>query len=287
MFRTFYQDRKNTTTVWNPGDTEENYKPLNLNGPNYTVDDFSYTFNSDGFRCDEFSEVSDFPVVFTGCSYTEGIGLPLHEMWTTHLINRLKKELPGARIPTWNMGLGGSGIDYTARVFVEFAPILKPKYMFYLLGSIHRREFAYGDTLVQTWFPNATNMFKPSMVFNMLGRLFSDEHYAMYRTHVSLLLMQQTAKLSNTKVFVFDMMHGQEDELKKDALFANFENIEYFKLRHVPYDFPDKIVLPPEMSHLRNSPWMARDNSHPGAVWQYAISEQIWDLVKDKMIMSA
>jgi len=288
MFHDYFTTRKNSTATWNPSDSLESYKPVNVDGSlNYTIDDFSYTFNSDGFRCDGFSDLSDFPVAFMGCSYTEGIGLPLHEVWVNYIIDRIIKKHSGAKIPVWNLGIGGTGIDFAARAFVKYAPVLKPKYIFYLLSSATRREFAYGDERIQLWFPKATSPFQPSMAFNLMGRLFADEHYALYRTYISLLLMQQTAKLSNTKIFVFDMAYDLIDDTKKAQIFTYLENIEYFKLTQYPFfhrNLLEGIPLAKEMHYLRERPILARDNIHPGAIWQCNIADQIWDLVKDKII---
>lgn len=286
MFEDYYRNRKNTESVWNPCDTLANYKPVNAYGRNYAINGFSYKFNSYGYRSDEFTEISDFPIMFMGCSYTEGVGLPISDLWVSHFVRALKAAHPDYRIPLWNFGLGGTGIDRAARTLVEFAPIIKPKYVIYLLSTMHRREFVFGDNFLQQWVPNQRNS-KDRPEFQLIERLFSDEYYALHQTYLSLLLLQQTAKLSNTKVLIFDLMFDLDNDEKKKQLFSGAENVEYFRL--YPYKFTNKntinaIPIPESMSYLRTRPILARDSMHPGSVWQYEIFRQIWEQVKDKMI---
>src|ERR1700756_242977 len=108
--------RSNQTLDWLPSDTAENYVKKNKFGPNlYQPDTFKYKFNSHGFRCDEFNLTSELPVVFLGCSSTEGIGLPLGHTWAYQLHQKIvgKTDL---KIPYWNLALGGTGIDTQAHL---------------------------------------------------------------------------------------------------------------------------------------------------------------------------
>jgi hypothetical protein len=74
---------------WNSPDSIENYKHLNSLRRNYTTTEITYSFNDDGYRCDSFSTESEFPILFMGCSLTEGVGLPLNEVWSYHLHDRM------------------------------------------------------------------------------------------------------------------------------------------------------------------------------------------------------
>ena len=54
----------------------------------------SYEYNSNFFRCDEFtdSHKEKYHVVFGGCSETEGIGGNLNESWAYKLYLKLKEK---------------------------------------------------------------------------------------------------------------------------------------------------------------------------------------------------
>ena len=87
---------------WFSSDSKENYKLLNFKKLNYTQDEITYELNSLGYRCDEFSNASEFPITFMGCSFTEGIGLPFDEVWAYHLHKKIieltNKTFPAALV---------------------------------------------------------------------------------------------------------------------------------------------------------------------------------------------
>lgn len=64
-----------------------------------------YNRNSLGHRCKELSEIDlDNYILVTGCSHTEGIGLPLENSYAYELSKKFKCDY-------YNLGLAGSGID--------------------------------------------------------------------------------------------------------------------------------------------------------------------------------
>ena len=69
MFEYNLSPRKNSIHKWAPIDAEESYSARQPDGsPNYSTVDIEYSYNSDGFRCDEFSNMSDLPITFVGCN---------------------------------------------------------------------------------------------------------------------------------------------------------------------------------------------------------------------------
>ena len=118
---------------WYSSDTKENYKSIIIGEPNYTQDEITYEFTSDDYRCDEFADISEFPILFMGCSMTEGVGLPANELWSYHLHKKIV-ALTNKYIPYWSIAKSGTGVDYSARCFYEHSMHLKPKYAFYLMS---------------------------------------------------------------------------------------------------------------------------------------------------------
>lgn len=78
-----------------------------------------YTFNSHGFRSDEFEKPETPSVIFLGCSYTLGVGLPIENSFT-HLVS---KELG---LKNYNLGISGGGADSSFRIGSHWIPKLKP-----------------------------------------------------------------------------------------------------------------------------------------------------------------
>jgi hypothetical protein len=124
-----YWQFKNLELAWLPSDTEElylknvesNYSQLVLNG--WVDRQFTYKFNSHGFRSDEFS--LDDSIMFFGCSHTCGIGLPLTSTWTFNVARALK-------LKCFNLGIGGTGPDTAFRLANHYIHQIKPKIVVYL-----------------------------------------------------------------------------------------------------------------------------------------------------------
>lgn len=76
----------------------------------------TYQFNSAGFRCDEFVHKS---VMFLGCSMTFGIGLPLHQLWTTRVSSALN-------LPCANLAVSGSSNDTAFRMAQYWVKQIRP-----------------------------------------------------------------------------------------------------------------------------------------------------------------
>lgn len=263
-------------TNWNQSDSLENYKKLNSLQQNYTTDEITYSFNDDGYRCDSFSIQSDFPILFMGCSLTEGVGLPLNEVWSHHLHNKIVNTT-NKNIPFWSLGKGGTSIDYAARCFYDYSNQLKPKYVFYLMSGISRREYSYESSELSAWFPNPSILYKPSDGFKIMNKVFTDPNFATYQTLRSAMILNSVATLTNTKIFIFGLdMDAVVDEHIKINLFKKFDKIEYF-----PINTNNAILSIPKT--ILDRPIKARDNSHPGAVWQYKIYDSIWKLVGNKI----
>lgn len=118
-------------------DTEELYRE-NLQ-KNYSemlkykwVDtNIDYTFNSEGFRCCEFS--TDPSILFLGCSHTIGIGINIEDSWTTIVSNKLN-------LKCFNLGIGGSSCDTAFRIGHYYIEQIKPKIVVFLRPSQYRME---------------------------------------------------------------------------------------------------------------------------------------------------
>ena len=124
---------KNATIHWQGTDSEENFR-LNPT-PGYTETSITYTFNTYGFREDDFDLTNNKPkILCLGCSHTEGIGLRLEDVWVT----KLKQHFPSYDV--YNLGWGGASADTVARLLTNSASIFKPKLVFILWPDCARYE---------------------------------------------------------------------------------------------------------------------------------------------------
>lgn len=90
---------------------------------------FEYRYNSAGFRCDEFDLRPSFLAL--GCSFTEGIGLPIEQAWPTLLGEQIG-------LYPWNLGVGGSSIMWCARLIEPAILKVRPSVVALLVPPLMR-----------------------------------------------------------------------------------------------------------------------------------------------------
>jgi hypothetical protein len=144
-YDSFYKQHANTTRYWLQNDRKELYE-LNLKSNydllknnNWIDNSFTYKFNSHGFRCDEFTDEPS--IMFLGCSFTCGIGLPIDYIWPELVSKKLNMRCA-------NLGIGGSSIDTAFRLCHGWIDIIKPQIVILLEPPGVRVELVYNDTIV-------------------------------------------------------------------------------------------------------------------------------------------
>ena len=102
----------------------------------------SYEYNSDFFRCDDFTNVHEekYHVVFGGCSETEGVGGNLNELWAYKLYLELKEKYDiGGYYSLARSGNGWHKIALSLMTYVE--KYGKPTHFFVMLPNIGRNFY--------------------------------------------------------------------------------------------------------------------------------------------------
>lgn len=196
---TFYSQRKMVSGEyqWIPGDDSDKYvyhmkkkrSEMEYNGWDGDRANFTYKFNSYGFRSEEFTEEPS--VMFLGCSMTMGVGIELELTWTYMVAKSL-----GLR--NHNLGIGGGNNDGAFRMFDYYHRLFKPKIVIHYSPPNQRLEY----------FDHRNK------IINMMPRSeWYDSH--MYRTWLSndlnselnfqknSLAIQHLCNMSDIKYFVF------------------------------------------------------------------------------------
>lgn len=95
-------------------------------------DRISYVYNRLGFRAEEFD---DRPAgIALGCSFTEGVGIPLEATWPAQLSNMLEQHV-------WNLGVGGSSADTAYNLIEHYIDRLNTKFVVMCVPPRDRFEF--------------------------------------------------------------------------------------------------------------------------------------------------
>jgi hypothetical protein len=126
------------TITWWPSDAKETYK---AKGNLYKPTDFGYTVNSRGYRSMEFDPKSSKPkLMFVGCSFTTGIGVPYESVYTSIVTDMLSKHF-NVEFEQHNLGLPGYGSDAMAQVVYQTVDIIKPELVVVLFPGMQRRQY--------------------------------------------------------------------------------------------------------------------------------------------------
>lgn len=246
-FVPIHRDKLNNEYKWWPSDTKENYDPVNNA---YGPEDITYKLNSNGFRCDEFDIPCKNGILFLGCSFTKGIGLPLEHTWAYILLDLIKKET-NQDIPFWNLSFGGSGLDFQTRVYYHYGLKLKPKLVFAYLPVYRRELYNDSDAYPSFCLPNS-NKFN----FNKFPYLI-DNRIITYETEKNMCFLDCMLKLNDT------------------VMIWNSYDKNY-------YDSSSHIQLKHNYQLLNDN--KARDKKHAGYATNLTFAKTIFENYKDIII---
>lgn len=131
--------------TWQGSDSEERYRkrPHPTLGPN----DVHYRFNAHGYRCRDFDSAGAegaVSVVSLGASEVVGTGVPQDQTFSAVFARTLGERL-GRPAMDWNLGAGGCGADYIARMLVSVLPVLRPDVVLLCFPHQARREHIHAD----------------------------------------------------------------------------------------------------------------------------------------------
>ena len=115
----------------------------------------TYEYNTWGFRSDEFTETGG--IMFLGCSYVVGVGLPVTDTFSHIVVQRLG-------LPVYRMGVSGSSNDASFRIAKNWIPIIKPKHVVMLITFGNRLELIDNKCLIKIR-PKTTNKYTHSAYY--------------------------------------------------------------------------------------------------------------------------
>lgn len=144
VFDSIYSEYASQTVDWIWGDTQDAYEK-NLQSRKHLLEKYNwldnkvtYTFNSNGFRCEEF--VDSPSVLFLGCSFTLGLGVNTEQTWPQLVADKLN-------LKCFNLGQAGGSNDTTFRLGQYWINKLIPKVVVLLTPSDSRFELIEPDMI--------------------------------------------------------------------------------------------------------------------------------------------
>lgn len=224
----------------------------------YSDTDITYTWNSYGFRSDEFVDDGRDCIITLGCSYTIGLGVPVQYTWPNLLRNKINPN-----IKIYNMSLAASSSDYIVRSLYKTIETLKPKAVFVLWPRFSSREVAFNKTLIP--FKETSLMSKSKNDWNILGifrAVLTDPSFYMYHHIKNKAFAKSICKSNSVEYYDLSLV----------------DDIEKIINNNVKNPFTDYLKI---IGHENNFPF-ARDNSHFGAEWNNYIADIYYNKYQSK-----
>lgn len=256
-----FRDDFGYTGMYYHNDDPSNWSSRPETSPKFDIE-FGYHFNSKGYRCDEFNQLAELPILFLGCSNTLGLGLPIENVWAHVLCNHIREKTK-ARIPYWNLSKNGSSIDLQFLLLEKYIDQLKPKFIFFLVPPIYRRMLYFKDWFFSRQFTEEQDFLTFPGELNDLTAYYVDESTALYESHKHLLLINGLCARHDTRLFYQHWENMNDDEL--DFLKERSRSYTHMTQLETPFPFPiDR----------------ARDRAHHGPATHKIFADNIWDEVK-------
>lgn len=200
----------NTKSLWSSFDSEELFNKnmsdhrkaarLIKHGWDHP-NKITYRYNSHGFRAPEFD--NQLAGIALGCSFTEGVGLPVEHTWPAVLSQMLD-------FPIWNLGIGGSSADSCFRVLDHYIDHLNIEFVVMCVPNSKRFEFLDASG-VQYVIPELK---KPDYAIPFYKHWLTVDENAVINQKKNLLAMQKICDNKNIKL---TYLHYTDFELIDEA----------------------------------------------------------------------
>lgn len=232
-----------------------------------------YEYNSDFFRCDDFSKnhSEETHVLFAGCSQTEGVGAPLETVWTKMLLQELGSNSKFYSIA--KAGFGWQKIITNFMIYVE--KYGAPEYLFILLPNLGRFFIWENESFVYVQrYPNKKTYDNGGRAKGVLEEqdLTENEHKRSFVDFsISWKLFEKYCESIGTKLLWSSWDYNENKNYKLANISKNYIDLSAEKLMdYIRLARPDGKMLPFDIS---------RRDGHAGVLvneyWAAAFKEEI------------
>lgn len=206
----------NQSLDWLPSDTKELFlKNLEsrydeLKKYDWIDNHFTYKFDANGFRSNSFINPPD--ILYLGCSYTVGIGLPIESTWAYLSSKKLNMSYV-------NLGVGGSGCDTAFRLGLYYISKIKPKIVFFLqppqfrIETINQNE----DPTVQLYHAHHVAL-EGANVNNYLRNYIQDDSNEFLNSQKNILALRYICMQEKIKFVSLNSNKLKHNDLARDLL---------------------------------------------------------------------
>lgn len=239
-----------------------------------------YKLNKHFFRSQHFKNLNqeDINILYTGCSWTFGSGLPENLMWTNFLTNKIQSENINKKVESFNVALPGAPIFSVIKNAMSFIRNYgKPTYIFMIVPPVSR------DLLYDPEFNEYFQTVVHRNYFEEEGtRRFFLDYVINHRHENSILKAVETIKMFEDFCNAADIKliwtnwHYPESRIYEEIDFNNYmksdQNFRQLKQGWSKDDTP-YYDNPKKMDYWE----VAQDDNHPGSCWSLHISDKFFE----------
>jgi hypothetical protein len=181
---------------------------------NWIDSSFKYSFNSNGFRCVEFT--SDSTIMFLGCSLTCGIGLPVESIWPELVAKTLNMRCA-------NLGQGGGSADTAFRLCLGYIDKIKPKIIIFLKPPGIRWELISKDNIyyLGSWLEQCKTS-------DYMKEYIIDENNNYFNNYKNILAIEYLCIKRKIQFLSFDSTDLIKSDLARDLTHPGIKsNLEF------------------------------------------------------------
>lgn len=191
---------ENQSYKWFSTDIEERNFPVDYS------ERISYEFNSQGYRCNEFTRKA-FNIMTLGCSMTFGNAVPVHDRFSTLICNELGKD-----VADWNLAWPGTSGDYCSRIIALCFDRLKPDLVLVNFPHIGRMEYFDCNGRLYDYRPLAKTTDLIEKQNKELIDGLASEYQSIYRFFKNFKLIEKTIQ---STPWLFSVQKEDEQTLKQ------------------------------------------------------------------------
>jgi hypothetical protein len=239
-----------------------------------------YRINHDGFRSKHFNKFDDSleTVLFSGCSWTFGEGLPEQYIWPQLVVDKITKS--GKLVDHYNIGYMGQSVNHIVKnIFAFIRNYGKPKHLLVCLPDIQRNIY---------YSPKLEQYIKAYVNTSCIGSKDKDrERYTKnYQAEDNLLVAV------NSMLYLEDFCEASGINL----VWTTWAYADYYAYSKIGF----KKLMDPDTSFIQSNPsynksktpyypnpdnlpyWEdARDGAHPGTAWTHFISDKFYKAMEE------
>lgn len=233
---------------------------------------FEYRYNRDGFRSQHFENFNpaDLNIVYSGCSYTYGDGLPDEYVWRSILGQKIRKKFPNQNVQEYNIGTGGASMHL---IFKNVLAFLRKNdgvdYLFILYPGFDRQlvfdtSGDYKEGYAKTVFmsPDEPNFQKPFIKKYVTGYVHEE---AMYIYLPMIKAIEDICVLKGIKLF-WGSWIPNDQRVFKEYHFNDYVEIPAWDMLFQGHTIKDKEYIE-----------IARDGAHPGLRYMTQVADAFYE----------